>query len=296
MTYYFLSCNDKSRKYTPFRNYRFSIENYLNLTISFKNKNFEKNDILLCFTYDLKNNINLINNINCNLYIINTEHYLFPNIINIFKIINNNNNKNIKLIEYNVLNINHINSNFKSIDYYFIPQLYNPYLEKKFNKIKKISYDKKKYDILFYGTIGNIKRRIVLVDKLKKKYKIKTHHDTGNDSIIEIINESKIIINILSRDNNKIFDYFRNSFLLSNKILHINEDTININLSIEKNLIDYKDHLIFYNYNNPEETIDKYLKLTNNEYEELVNKQYEWFKKNSNMNDYLNQLFIPASI
>ena len=101
--YYWLSCNDFSKNYLPFRNFRFCIENILNLNIEFKNYNdIKENDILIVFSYDLYNPTNILNQIINNKYkvlIINTEHYKFKNIIDLYKSIDNK--KHILLLEYN---------------------------------------------------------------------------------------------------------------------------------------------------------------------------------------------------
>ena len=102
---------------------------------------------------------------------------------------------------------------------------------------------------------------------------------------------AKIVLNIYSYEHNKIFDYFRNSYLLANKCLLISEYPENIDLSIEKNLIGYKENLIFFKLDDYEKVLEKYLHLSEEEYQSIVNKQYEWFKKQNNMKDFAQGIF-----
>ena len=289
--YYWLSCTNFSKNYLPFKNYRFCIENILNLNIQFKNYNdIKENDILIVFSYDLYNPKNIINEILKNKYkvlIINTENYKFKNIIDLYKLINNKNN--IFLLEYNVVNINYIKNNYKNINLKFLPLLYNPYLENIY-KEKYIPYSKRKNNILFCGSL--VERRKKVLSIIEKKFNIKKIHQALNleKQNLELSN-SKIILNIYSYEHNKIFDYFRNSYLLANKCLLISEYPENIDLSIEKNLIGYKENLIFFKLDDYEKVLEKYLHLSEEEYQSIVNKQYEWFKKQNNMKDYAQGIF-----
>ena len=285
--YYWFNCNSYSKNYLPFKNYRFCVENILNLNIHFKNLNEIKiNDTLIIFSYDIFNPKNIIDELIKKPYkilIINTENYKFKNIINMFNKIDNI--KNIYLIEYNILNINYIKENYKNINFKFVPLLYNKYLENIY-KEKYIKFKEKKNDILFLGSF-KIPRRKKLLDNLSKKFNVKINNNCQdiNKQNQELAN-SKIILNIYSYDYNKIFDYYRNTYLLSNKCLLISEYPDRIDLTIEKNLIGYEENLIFFKYDECEKVLEKYLNLSEEEYQSIVNKQYEWFKKQNNMKEY----------
>ena len=105
--YYWYKCNDFSKKYLPFQNYRFCIENILNLNIPFKQLNeIGGDDILIIFSHDIFNPQNILTRLleaKYKILIINTENYKFENIIQLFKSINNK--QNIHLIEYNIVNL-----------------------------------------------------------------------------------------------------------------------------------------------------------------------------------------------
>jgi hypothetical protein len=290
--YYWLKCNNFSKIYLPFKNYRFCIENILNLNIHFKNLNeLNKDDTLIIFSYDIFNPKNILDDLikkPFKILIINTENYKFKNIINMFQKINNINN--IYLIEYNIVNIHYIKENYKNINLNFLPLLYNPYLENIYQE-KYIPFNNKKTDILFCGTL-HLPRRKKLLDSLRKKFNITINSNCGdiNKQNKELAN-AKIVLNIYSYEHNKIFDYYRNSYLLANKCLLISEYPENIDLSIEKNLIGYKENLIFFKYDECEKVLEKYLHLSEEEYQSIVNKQYEWFKKQNNMKDYTQGIF-----
>jgi hypothetical protein len=92
------------------------------------------------------------------------------------------------------------------------------------------------------------------------------------------IERSKIILDI-HNDFNQSFDYYRLSFLISNKIFIIYEQP-QVYLDIEKNIIDYDKYLILSSYNNIVETVSKYLNNWNpSEINITVENQYNWFSK-----------------
>ena len=290
--YYYYNCNNFSREYLQFKNYRFCIENILKLNIHFKNLNeLNEEDILIIFSFDVFNDHDILNellNYKFKIFLINTENFKFDRIIKLFQQINNKNN--IYLIEYNIVNIHYIKSNFNNINYYFIPLLYNPYLESVYNE-KYITFNQRKNDILFCGSPGS--RRKNILNKLTQKFNIKQVHHALNihEQNLELAN-SKIILNIYSYEHNKIFDYYRNSYLLANKCLLISEYPENIDLTIEKNLIGYEENLIFFkNDEDCEKVLEKYLNLSDSEYQDIVNKQYNWFKSQNNMIDYAKVIF-----
>jgi hypothetical protein len=289
--YYWYKCNDFSKKYLPFQNYRFCIENILNLNIPFKQLNeIGGDDILIIFSHDIFNPQNILTRLleaKYKILIINTENYKFEHIEELFESINRKNN--INLIDYNIVNINYIKKKYNEIKLHFLPLLYNPYLEQIYNQ-KYIKYSDRPIDILFCGSEGT--RRRPILKQIRKNFKVHSVHHALNINLQnDVVSKSKIIINVFSYEHNKIFDYYRNSYLLANKCLLISEYPTNIDLSIEKNLIGFEDHLIFFNLENHQEVFNKYLSLNDEEYSLLVNKQYDWFKKNNDMGEYSKGIF-----
>ena len=269
------------------------------------------------FIYDMKDFDNNSNNIiimnlyclnytkNCDVFsilrksfakviLINTEHYDYHNVNNILNLINNEKLK-FHILEYNIINYKYFKENYPNLSMFFIPQIYNKALENYYNScIKTIkNYYEKDIDIFFCGTLG--KRRLNILNILKQKYNVHMIQsysgENENVNIINYMNRSKIMINILNSNENSIFDYYRNSFLLSNKVFLISEKPLHMDLDIEYSLKGYEDVLIISEYDKLIETVDKYLiNYDANKMEEIVNKQYEWFKKND-MKDYFIEMF-----
>jgi hypothetical protein len=222
---------------------------------------------------------NILEKYNSKKIIINTEYYENFNISKNFDFINNK--PNFYLFEYNILNINYLKNTNKNIDYYFIPLCYNSFIEDYYNsKIVKKNYAEKDIDILFFGSLN--KRREKILNSLRKKYKLaiyKKYSDNSNTELLNLIERSKIVLNIMYYDNNIIFDYYRNSLILSTRTLLITEKSTSKDYNIEDGLLELENNIINVEYDKIIETINKYLKNTSEEeYNKLVNTQYNAFK------------------
>ena len=223
--------------------------------------------------------------------IINTEYYENFNISKYFDFINNK--PNFYLFEYNILNINYIKNTNKNIDYHFIPLCYNSFIEDYYSsRIVKKKYNEKDIDILFFGS--SCKRRQKILNSLRKKYKLsiyKKYNDNSNTELCNLIERSKIVLNIMYYDNNIIFDYYRNSFILSTRTLLITEKSSSKDYIIEDGLLGLENNIINVEYDKIIETVDKYLKNTSEEeYNKLVDTQYNAFK-NYKMDDKITNFF-----
>jgi hypothetical protein len=252
------------------------------------------NNIFISNIYSIDiNKLQSIKNMENKIILINTEYYNNCNVIDILNEINRN-NLNIYIFEYNILNIEYYTKNLFNLKYYFIPLVYNVFLENYYNlNITKVDYVNKDIDILFIGGIND--RRNNILNELKIKYNV--HIISGytgyeeNKNICRFIERSKIVINILYYHYNLIFDYYRNSFLLSNKVLLINEKNINFNYEIEKDLKDLDNILIMTEYDNLVNMTDKYMNINQDEYLNIVNNQYYNFKK-YDMEKYFNSFIL----
>jgi hypothetical protein len=289
---YFLNTNYYSKNYVPFQLYRNCISNYISCPIYFREFNkLLDDDILIAFMYDIIYLSKSKPLLNCNntIFLINTEHYSFKNTINILNKIKDK--KNIHLLEYNVLNIHYINNNIKELKYTFLPLLYNPCL-KFVNETNFIPFNERKHDVIFCGSYTRkLPYRFKILNKLKEQINIHfIHHGRDIHAYNNELLNSKIVVNVYSYEYTKPFDYYRNTYLLANKCLIVSEYPTHIDLNIEPNLMGFEEHLIYFNQDNMVEVLNKYLKLTNEEYMELVNKQYDWFVKQNNMNEYLKQI------
>jgi len=193
--------------------------------------------------------------------------------------------------EYSSQNIFYYNNYYKNIKYYFLPLLYDKYIEDFYNsKLTrgKIPWNEKDIDIVFLGDYSD--RRRPFYDDIKKKYNIYIISGNNNyNEIINLIERSKIFVNIFSKEINKAFDYFRLSLLYSNNVFVITE-TPKVDFKIEKNLIELKDFIITCNYENFYDKIDEYINLPGEEINNITNKIYEEFKKHT-LENYVSEFF-----
>jgi hypothetical protein len=77
------------------------------------------------------------------------------------------------------------------------------------------------------------------------------------------------------------------SNLISNEIFTICEYPENINIEIEKNLIDFDKYLVCSKYDNIVEEVKKYLSVSEDERKNIAIKAKEWFKLNTNFEENL---------
>ena len=182
--------------------------------------------------------------------------------------------------EYSSQNIFYYNRFYPNIKYSFLPLLYDKYIEDLYtSKLErgKIPWEEKDFDIVFMGDYSE--RRKPYYEEIKKKYK--TCIITGNNNYSEMFNlieRSKIFVNLFSKDSNKAFDYFRLALLYSNRVFVITE-TPKVDFIIEKNLSDLKDVIITCETNNYLEKIETYLNLPSEEINNITSNVYEKFKK-----------------
>ena len=92
-------------------------------------------------------------------------------------------------------------------------------------------------------------------------------------------------------DNNIIFDYYRNSFILSTRTLLITEKSSSKDYIIEDGLLELENNVINVEYDKIIETVDYYLKNSSEEeYNKLIDTQYNAFK-NYKMDDKITTFF-----
>lgn len=182
--------------------------------------------------------------------------------------------------EYSSQNIFYYNKLYPNIKYHFLPMLYDKYIEDLYtSKLDrgKIPWEEKDIDVVFMGDYSD--RRKPYYEEIKKRYK--TSIITGNNNYSEMFNlieRSKIFVNLFSKESNKAFDYFRLALLYSNKVFVITE-TPAVDFRIEKNLSELKDVIITCETNNYLEKIETYLNLPSEEINNITSNVYEKFKK-----------------
>jgi hypothetical protein len=296
-----------NRQYIPFDLYinsiykiftcnEFFISNNYEVELINDTSNLKKDvDFLILFLNDIGLIYDLVLNNNTKVIFINPDCILNYsqtdfNMINYY--INHINIQNTFIWEYNNLNIDYCNNNFDNKKYYFIPLLYNNYLEYIYNENKiNISHDKKPIDVLFFGSVDPGTRRKLILDQLSTICKV--HIMCGVNNIREYINtieNSKIVLNIYSKETNMPFDYYRLALLYSNKVFVISEKKRDVNLEIQNDLLELNDVLIECNYDDILNTVECYLKKPEYEIESIKQKTYEIFKK-KDMGNYIVKFF-----
>lgn len=189
----------------------------------------------------------------------------------------------LTFFEYSGINYKHIKENCPHIDVVYVPPLYHPIYEMYYNSNidKRIPWEHKDIDILFYGYIND--RRRTILEALSQKFKVYVPKFTispeGNELLCQLIERSKVIINVYFYDYNKVYDYYRNSLIIANKGLLIAEKHDNQDNEIEYNMIGCDNALILSEYDQIVPTVCKYLCKSGDEIREKVDEQYEWFKK-----------------
>lgn len=248
--------------------------------------------IIICNIYSINDHLlNILSTFDSKKILINTEYYENLNVSKYFDFINNK--PNFYLFEYNILNINYLKNTNKNIDYQFIPLCYSSFLEDYYNsRIVKKTFIEKDIDILFLGKLN--RRRKNIINPLTQKYKIVTKYnfdDNSNTELCNLIERSKIVLNVLFYKSNIIFDYYRNSFILSTRTLLITEKATSKDYNVENGLLELENNIINVEYDKIIETVDKYMIETSEEkYNKLVDTQHNAFK-NYKMDDKITNFF-----
>ena len=286
--------------YLPFSLYRGCltkvIKEVYNISIEyiydFQSLQNNTDTIIICNIYSINDHLlNILSTYDSKKILINTEYYENFNISKYFDFINNK--PNFYLFEYNILNINYLKNTNKNIDYQFIPLCYSSFLEDYYNsRIVKKTFIEKDIDILFLGKLNRRRRNII--NPLTQKYKIVTKYnfdDKGNTELCNLIERSKIVLNVLFYKSNIIFDYYRNSFILSTRTLLITEKSSSKDYIVEDGLLELENNIINVEYDKIIETVNNYMNnMTEEKYNKLVDTQHKAFK-NYKMDDKITNFF-----
>ena len=306
--------NNFSECYLPFMLYRNILyvifQAYLTTDIEYiynvENIDNNENTILIMTIYclhNIKNNNSLLNINKTKNLLINTESYKILNTNELISFIDTN-EYDFYILEYNVLNYHHFREYYKNIKLYFAPLIYHSFLEIYYkNQIQNnyIEWNEKDIDVLFIGSIND--RRTIILNEISQKYNVKIIKDfigeKENTIICEHIERSKIVLNVLYYEDNSIFDYYRNSFLISNKVLLVSEKPKHIDYELEYYFEGIHDILFMCEYNDFYKTVDNILTNYNAlQINEIKNKQYNWFKSRNDMDyfvDFIKNNFIDEN-
>ena len=116
--------------------------------------------------------------------------------------------------------------------------------------------------------------------------RIRTNHNlvqvqfiTDIKDYVELIERSKLVINIFSKEDNKPFDYYRLAFLYSNKVLVINEKMEHVDKTVDEIPQKISSVMINVAYDDLPNAIDNYLSKPEREINNITEQTYEVFKQ-----------------
>ena len=209
-------------------------------------------------------------------YIINHDRDDFNFVYNY---VNIKNPINSYILEYNPLNVHFYNNNFTNLKYCYIPLLYTNYLEQIYEPHKlNIPRNKRTIDVLYLGSLND--RREKMIKRIRVKYNlVQVQFITDIKQYVELIENSKMVINIFSKEDNKPFDYYRLSLLYANKVLVLNEKMQHIDVSIDEIPAKMSDVMINVEYDELPNEIDNYMNKPEQDICELTENTYEIFKQ-----------------
>ena len=231
--------------------------------------------------------------------VVNTEHWETRGAKSVIEKLQQQDVRNIMLVEYNIINYENIQKSYNRVRMLFLPLLYDPSIESYYsNNIegRRIAWGDKDIDVLFYGSINE--RRQHIIDELKLRWNvcvIDSHHGATNKELCQYIERSKVVINVLYYDFNIIFDYYRNTLLLSNNVVLVSEQPTHMNVQHEYWLENMKDNSLFTEYSSMVSMIDHTLSKSESEIARIVTQQYEWFSRVT-MSDILVPFFTYFQI
>lgn len=231
-------------------------------------EDLNKNDLVFTFQPYYQKHL-----FNCKIIFINTEAVAVRG-----NIPDQLEDQNVKLIwDYNYKNINILKSlTSKQID--FVPPLYDSIFEEHF-----IREDlPKDIDFLFYGVMNE--RRSKIIDELCSRYVVSIFRSSDYKTLYNLINRSKIVLIINFYSNNFPVDFYRLNFLVCNKIFVINEELQEDEIELRQKI---GEKMVFSKYEDYLHTCGKYISLTQEQRNYMVNDTYEWYKKNFNFIDYV---------
>lgn len=195
------------------------------------------------------------------------------------KYLNEKNKENSYIWDYNILNFKYYDEHFINKKYHFIPLQYNKYLESIYKDFKlNIPHNEKSIDVLFMGGYESGDRRDLLLKDIAQKHKLYIMMNVNDiANYINIIDNSKIVVNTFSKEINMAYDYYRLALLYSNKIFVVTEDFYTDDSILFENIM--KDTIIKTDYNNISNTVTEYLNKSEEELEQIREKIYETYKQ-----------------
>lgn len=254
------------------------------ITDTLKDITIHKKDALIIipqFCYKFLNNIQKFNDIY--IIVINTEAIYKNKVfnINVFDFIKKFSINKIHILDYSENNVDFI----KKYDIYlknecnilFLPWGYNSFIDKNIDNTKIT----KTIDILLVGWIQNNSTRLKIKNEFIKKninnkFNIKfiNNQKTNMEQNLDLFLSARIVINIFSYDDVKIFDFYRFTLLLANKIFFITDEFEICNILKNSN-----DYLITSKIDNFVDFVfDNLNTMTDEQRQFIARKNYNWYK------------------
>ena len=256
-----------------------NLENKMVYFKKFKFEQVKKSDIIICWLpyfqkilYDIiKDRINELK-----IIIINSEPQNNNN--RYHKLITDIDCKNMFFWDYTTININLL-SKINKFNHIVSPFTYHPYFEEHF---KENSDDIKTKDIDFLLLGGNkCSRRKYIQAQLEQNYNYVTLYDCKRyKNLYNTIKRSKIIVLIRYYEYDDCIDFYRLSYLLSNKAFVIHE------MTTDPSINDFN-KIIYSSYDNFINTCEEWINKSQDERDAKVNEIYDWWKANHHMDKYI---------
>jgi len=304
--------NDFCKTYMPFLLFRDCVYHIL------KEHYCQDNDIMIEYIYDIASihndaqTIVLLNIYDITLYehsqhvldtilsspahflIVNTEYWENRGAKAIFDILKDRVRQNILLVEYNIINYRSIMAHYPSLLTLFLPLIYNEHLENYYMhniRNNRLTWHEKDIDVLFYGGLNDRRQNVLTkIGEVCNVHIVESHHGATNEGLCELIERSKVVINVLYYDYNVIFDYYRNTILLANKTLLITETPREIDQNVEYWLDNIDQCLTTGNYDNLVNITTQCLNMDDGARDAMLQRQHEWFTR-VNMRDIVVPFF-----
>jgi len=133
-------------------------------------------------------------------------------------------------------------------------------------------------DVLYLGSLNE--RREKMIDRIRTKHNlVQVQFITDINEYVRLIEHSKLVINIFSKEDNKPFDYYRLAFLYSNKVLVINEKIEHFDTSIDEIPETMSSVMINVEYDDLPKAVDAYLSKPEKEINNITQQTYNIFKQ-----------------
>jgi hypothetical protein len=135
----------------------------------------------------------------------------------------------------------------------------------------------KDIDVLMYGS-HNLRREFIAQELREKGYNVPTITCHDDLSLFSLLTRSKMVVNVYYYEDNKVFDYYRLAFLLSNDIYVITEDPESVDETVEVALQNFRQYVTTARYDRLVDKIVECFGKSQIERNEDAAKTGTWFR------------------